>query len=150
MNESTKIKKPLTKKWWFWVLCVFGAFILLAIIAPKDTSTTSQSDNKKNIETTAEKPAETTPTAKTTAESQEETPKIKPGITMENYEALEIGMTLEEVREILGNKGELSSASGSGSISYEYYNFQSGLFGDKIIICAFENGKLVSKSQVGL
>ena len=69
----------------------------------------------------------------------------------ENYSKIENGMTVSEVKSILG-EGESNASSsvdlGSyGSMNTEVITWQSGL---SVISITFSNGKVMSKAQTGL
>ena len=74
-----------------------------------------------------------------------------PGITYENFEKIENGMTYSEVCDILGSKGTLDAGAGSGEQSLEYYSWTlSKPIGYASITVSFQNGKVAAKLQVGL
>jgi len=72
-------------------------------------------------------------------------------INKENYSKIENGMTVSEVKSILG-EGESNASSsvdlGSyGSINSEVITWQSGV---NVIVITFSNGEVMSKAQTGL
>ncbi len=71
-------------------------------------------------------------------------------ITMEEYNQIENGMTYDEVVEIIGSQGELSTESEYEGYTIEIYTW----YADKTIgsnaNVTFENGKVSAKAQVGL
>ena len=76
--------------------------------------------------------------------------KEQTGVNMQNYTTLQTGMTYEEVVSILGKQGEEMSSTDMGgykTIMYKW-NGDSG-FGANMN-AMFQNGKLVSKAQLGL
>ena len=60
MPENEKTKKPIHKKWWFWVIIIIGAILIIAGFSNKDarkigsSSETSSSQDSKNQESTNE------------------------------------------------------------------------------------------------
>ncbi|SFP09349.1 DUF3862 domain-containing protein [Salibacterium halotolerans] len=73
-------------------------------------------------------------------------------ITMEQFDQLENGMTTQEVFDIVGGEGEVTSESGEeGSqyytVTYTYYG-ESGMGANATLM--FQGGELSSKSQIGL
>ena len=64
------------------------------------------------------------------------------GITRANFELIQNGMSLDEVSDLLGRQGQLSSSSDS----LEIYTWQRNTI---IISVTFENNVVVAKSQVG-
>ena len=77
-------------------------------------------------------------------------------LTMEKYQQISTGMTLEQVEAILG-KGEEQASSGvdmpdmpgmsGGSMTSQTYAWQSGT---RVVTISFMNGKVVAKAQAGL
>ena len=67
-------------------------------------------------------------------------------ITFAQYEKLEVGMTYDEVKEIVGGEGEALSEA-ENSVVYNYKG--SGDLGANAIL-AFHGGKLLTKAQSGL
>lgn len=67
-------------------------------------------------------------------------------ITFAQYEKLEVGMTLEEVINILGGEGEALSEA-ENMVVYNYKG-TAGNGGNAVI--AFQSGKLLTKAQSGL
>lgn len=83
----------------------------------------------------------------------EESPEDSALITVSEFEAIEIGMSLEEVREIVGSDGETRSerqwTSFDGSVkTYKTVSFDGGFLASASV--DFENDKVVSKFQLGL
>jgi len=74
----------------------------------------------------------------------------KPGVSKESFDKVENGMTLAEVEKILGGEKKGIEASGvlgklaGTSASYVWKD------GDKKIVVAFNDGKVISKTPVGL
>ncbi|MBY0202787.1 hypothetical protein H7T88_06085 [Paenibacillus cucumis Kampfer et al. 2016] len=67
-------------------------------------------------------------------------------ITFAQYEKLEVGMTVEEVINILGGEGEALSEA-ENMVVYNYKG-TAGNGGNAVI--AFQGGKLLTKAQSGL
>ncbi|QKY68731.1 DUF3862 domain-containing protein [Lentibacillus sp. CBA3610] len=73
-------------------------------------------------------------------------------ITIDEFNQLENGMTTDEVFEIIGGEGEITSQTGEeGSqyhtVTYTYYG-ESGMGANATLM--FQGGELSSKSQIGL
>lgn len=66
-------------------------------------------------------------------------------ITLEQFNQLKNGMTTEEVFEILGGEGEITSDSGSVVM----YSYNGTAIGSNASLM-FQDGKLANKSQIGL
>ncbi|RHL43267.1 DUF3862 domain-containing protein [Eubacterium ventriosum] len=71
-------------------------------------------------------------------------------ITMDEYNRIETGMSYDEVVDIIGSKGELSTKSESNGYTIEIYTwYGNGTAGSNANV-TFENGKATAKAQVGL
>ncbi|MBO8164712.1 MAG: hypothetical protein H0Z34_13505 [Brevibacillus sp.] len=155
MNE---IKKPIWKKWWFWVVVI----IVLAAIGNAGgddqpaavQSPSSESQPAAQQEATAEtqeaqpesKPAEQEPAP----EAKE--PDNPPTMSKAEFDAIQNGMTYEEVVQIVGGEGELLSETGTpGDPSHTVMYMWEGE-GDigANANAMFQGGKMISKSQIGL
>ncbi len=73
----------------------------------------------------------------------------KNDITLAKFNKLQNGMTYEEVVNILGVKGDLTTESGSGNYIIKMYSWVVDGTGSNMN-CTFENGKLSAKGQIGL
>jgi Domain of Unknown Function with PDB structure (DUF3862) len=83
----------------------------------------------------------------------QDTSSFTPGVTMANYNRLKTGMTYAQVVAILGKEGtELSSSEIGGTRGAMYMWKGDGLskLAGANMNAMFENGKLVSKAQLGL
>lgn len=69
--------------------------------------------------------------------------------TLDEYNRVASGMTLEEVNAIFGGPGQSFSSFDSGGTKYESYTWDGTGFASSASI-SFENNKVVSKSQFGL
>jgi len=69
-------------------------------------------------------------------------------ITMAKYEKIKNGMSVSEVEDIVGSKGEETSSSSIGSSSYKSYRWKGEKF--SFISVRFKDDKVNSKSQYGL
>lgn len=142
VNSTTKTaKKKSTKKKPGCLIAigiVLALFLLIGIFAPSEpetdgeTTTTTTSQNKQT--TTTEK-------------------VNKPGISIEEFNAIKAGMSYKQVVEIIGSEGELLSESDIG-MGVEYvtkiYSWDSETNYLANATFTFQGGKLVSKSQIGL
>lgn len=71
-------------------------------------------------------------------------------MTLDEYELIENGMTREQVEEIVGGAGALTSSSGSGDTRSEIYSWDgSGGFGANALV-GFSGDRVTHKSQFGL
>jgi cytoskeletal protein RodZ len=84
----------------------------------------------------AEKTIKSTPTAKSS------------GVTLENFNKIQTGMTYAQVVGILGEEGTVISENEIGDYKTVMYQFTGG-FGSNCNTM-FQNGKLISKAQFGL
>ncbi len=69
-------------------------------------------------------------------------------ISMAKYEKIENGMSLSEVEDIIGSKGEETSSSSIGKSTYKGYRWKGEKF--SFISVRFKDDKVNSKSQYGL
>ena len=70
-------------------------------------------------------------------------------ITLEKFNRLENGMTYEQVVNIIGEEGTLSTESSYGKESFKIYYWKAAN-GISNATISFSNGKLTAKSQIGL
>ena len=126
-----KEKKPIYKKWWFWVIIVV---LVIGIVGSTQGGTTNTSvqpeTNTKNI-----------------SESFNETQNVR--VTLAEYNKINDGMTYDDVVEIFGGKETSSSESEIAGIKSQIMTWNgNGTF--SIATIGFTDGKVSSKSQTGL
>lgn len=72
-------------------------------------------------------------------------------INYSNYTKIANGMSYGEVCNILGGNGKLDTSGGYGGYTLAYYSWEyNGLMEYRAIVVGFENGRVCTKSQVGL
>lgn len=77
--------------------------------------------------------------------------KPKSGLTYENYLKVQNGMTYTEVCDIFGQSGIQQSNTEAEGYSLTVYSWEkNSTFSYANVVVMFENGKVTSKSQVGL
>lgn len=70
-------------------------------------------------------------------------------ITLEKFNNIETGMTYQQVVDIIGEEGKLSTESAYGDQSMQiYYWYSSNGISNATV--SFMNGKVTAKSQIGL
>lgn len=70
-------------------------------------------------------------------------------VTLEKFNKIETGMTYQQVVDIIGEEGTLSTESSYGNQSMKvYYWYASNKIANATV--SFMNGKVTAKSQVGL
>jgi hypothetical protein len=158
-EKTTKKKKSIFKRWWFWVVLV----ILIGAVAsggeeesePKMTKEDKQfveEGNKKIAE--ADKEIEKAEQASAEVEEPAKEEENDPGISKEEFDKIQAGMTYEEVVEIIGGEGELNSESGSKGDQYYTamytWNGESGFGANANATFQGNPAKLQNKSQFGL
>ncbi|MBQ9762394.1 MAG: hypothetical protein IJV82_04880 [Oscillospiraceae bacterium] len=77
---------------------------------------------------------------------------LKGYISKAEYEQIKMGMTYEEVCDIIGGEGECSVSSGVGSYSGQVYTWKGTLYfinGSNAAI-TFMNGRVTAMASVGL
>lgn len=142
-------KKPLFKRWWFWVIVV----IVIGSIATNGEETEKEvAETEEATEATQE--TATTPKEEKPAEPKEEAPKAeaKEGVlTEEKFAKIENGMTYDEVKAIIGAEGSVMSESGDKGTEFHtvIYEWETdGIFSNANFM--FQGEKLTSKSQIGV
>lgn len=84
----------------------------------------------------------TTPTGSSITQEQTK-------VTLEKFNKIETGMTYQQVIDIIGEEGTISTESSYGNQSMKvYYWYASNKIANATI--SFMNGKVTAKSQVGL
>lgn len=162
--KNTKVKKPIYKRVWFWVLAV----IVVISIANGGEEEKVKESNDVSKETAAkvepkqevkEEPAEQVEVepveeveAEPVEEEEVEEPTNDPGISLAEFEKIQNGMSYEEVVNIVGGEGKLQSETGEKGT--QFYTVMYGFdgengFGSNAVLM-FQGGKLNSKSQFGL
>ena len=128
---GVRIKKPLFKKWWFWVIIAIVAIVI----------GTSGNTNTSNVDT---------PAVESNNTETQKIEKNSPKISKAEFDSLETGMTYEEVVAIIGGEGELSSRVDVAGYDTKLYIWQGdGSIGANANI-TFQNNALTAKAQVGL
>ena len=70
-------------------------------------------------------------------------------ITLDEFNKIETGMSYEDVVNIIGSNGTLSSESSIGNYTTQIYTWYGSVFGANANV-TFQNGKVVGKAQAGL
>lgn len=70
-------------------------------------------------------------------------------ITLDEFNRIESGMSYEDVVNIIGSNGSLSSESSMGNYTIQIYTWYGNIIGANANV-TFQNGKVVGKAQVGL
>jgi hypothetical protein len=106
------------------------------VASPTNTATTSSSPSRSSTNNSPNIASSPTTTA---------------GVTMANYNRLQMGMTYAQVVQILGKEGEELSSNEVGGYKIEMYKWDGDGGGPGARIDAFfKNGKLDSKFQFAL
>lgn len=71
-----------------------------------------------------------------------------PAVTMAQFKALKTGMTYDQVKKVMGSPGEETSNSSVAGVTMQMYSW--GNLNGSNMILTFTNGKLDSKTQIGL
>lgn len=107
-------------------------FLLVVIILGAIVGATGENNNNNN----------TTQTGTTVTQEQEK-------MTLEKFNKIETGMTYQQVVDIIGEEGTLSTESSYGSQSMKvYYWYSSNGISNATI--SFMNDTVTAKSQIGL
>lgn len=106
-------------------------FLLVVIVLGAIVGATGENNNNN-----------TTQTGTTVTQKQEK-------MTLEKFNKIETGMTYQQVVDIIGEEGTLSTESSYGSQSMKvYYWYASNGISNATI--SFMNGNVTAKSQIGL
>ena len=145
---------PKKSRAWLWSILILGLLMLVcgggaAGLLWRASLRKSDADIKVNDST--EKPVEKKLNSENSWKSDNDSESNSDSgskLTMEKYSRIKDGMTYQEVVAILGSEGNAlydSSAAGVKSATYQWTgdNFE-------MIILTFTNGKLNSRTQVGL
>lgn len=134
---STKVKKPLYKRVWVWVLGV----VVVGVVAASGGNKAPQQPASQPVQSP---PAKQTEPAKA--------PANDPGISKAEFDKIQNGMTYDQVTAIVGGPGEVISESGSKGDQYHTiaysYKGESGLGANAMLM--FQSEKLQNKSQANL
>lgn len=123
---GAKNKKPFYKKWWIW------AILVVVVIASVSSANTSNNGDEVDVDNTRV--------------SEKNSPKISKA----EFEAIKTGMTYEEVVDIIGGEGELSSQVDIAGYNTKMYMWEGeGSIGANAN-ATFQNNSLTSKAQFGL
>lgn len=136
---GVKIKKPIFKKLWFWIVVIF--VILAAVGMSKSADNTPAIESNTNYNDSENKGA---------AAEQQSSEKNSPKISKAEFDALQTGMTYEEACSVIGGEGELSSQVDAAGYDTKLYIWEGeGSIGANANV-TFQNNKLMSKAQFGL
>jgi hypothetical protein len=117
---------------------------LVIVVAACNCDKLNQISNQSSSTPTSPSPAMSD--SPTTTSSPKTSGKAE--LTLEKYDRIKTGMSLKEVEEIIGAKGEEMSSSEIGKYKIVSMKWDGGDF--KYIYATFNNDKLTSKSQANL
>jgi len=133
------MKKSIFKRWYFWGIV---AVVIIGLANASDPAVEKVAPPADPVVAPVKEPVKETKKA----------PKEDPGISKEEFEAIENGMTYEEVVKIIGGEGEVLSEVGTkGEQFYTImymYNGEKGLGSNANF--TFQDGELQAKAQFGL
>jgi hypothetical protein len=118
---------------------IIGLFILLAILG-----STVQKDRPSASSSATTAPDDTSPTV------SEESEAPSDGVTLENFQRLQSGMSYSQAVAILGEPGVEMSRTDLGGTTTVMYQWKAGGLSIGNMKAMFQNGRLVSKAQFGL
>lgn len=138
MGKEQKIKKPIYKRPWIWVLAVI---VVLAIYG------NSSKDNKDSAADPTLKVEDSKKEDAKKDEPKKDQKKEESKINYENFLKIEMGQSYEDVVALLGEGSQKSSSEVAG-IKTALYSWN----GDGItsISATLQDGKISSKAQAGL
>jgi hypothetical protein len=131
---ATVPKKPIYKKWWFWLGILFVLFLV---------SRVGKDGTAETAGTTSATSAPAATDAKPKAEEND------PEITLAEFDKIKEGMTPSQVAKIVGGTGKTQSSGGSGEYAFESRQYDGDAFASNAIV-TYMNGKVSTKAQFGL
>ena len=135
-----------------WLLIGFAVFVALIVVVGVlgDTSEDSEVADKSKQPVSSEVVAETKEDEVAEEVVEEEVVEEEgTGITMDNFNKLESGMSYEEIVAILGAEGEIMSETEVGGIKTAMYMWDANSFGANMNVMV-QDDALISKAQFGL
>lgn len=147
---GAKHKTPFYKKWWVWAIVIV---VIIGVASggnntnPNDMAPDTDNSVPVNEPLSGGQGKEDA----NAPETQTETPvKNSPKITLQEFESIQTGMSYEQVCEIVGGTGEISSQSSVAGYEMAIYIWEgSGTLGANANV-TFQNGKVCAKAQFGL
>lgn len=129
---------------------VVGIFIVIACSCPKEIQDEIDKETKKNSSNTSS--VSNTSTSSTKDDSKADSKTDSKGndarLTLENYNKIKNGMSIKEVREIMGSDGVETMSSGTGKYKVNTIQWKGDNF--KFLSVVFIGEKVSSKVQNGL
>jgi len=142
----------ILKKWWFWLIILVLIIGISTCRQDTPTEPTPNQADQSNEATPTEAPIEETEEKAQKETEKAEKPANKPTISKEEFDKIEIGMTYEQVKEIIGSDGEVISESGEKGTELHTIMYQwkgEGSLGANANFL-FQNNQLQNKAQFGL
>lgn len=131
MENELKKKKPIFKKWWFWVLIIILIIMIKALSSPSGSSSTG---NTKN-------------TTKTGVNESSKPKQEDKKYSYSKFMQINMGMTYDQVKGILGD-GTEESSSGDGDLKTVSYSWKND-DGSNISVMV-QGNKVTNKAQAFL
>lgn len=134
----SQFNKPFYKKWWFILIAVVILIAAVGKESKKDKSVTAVDAESSSISNSE---------AESNNDEQCAVEKEDTKITYDNFLSIKMGMTYDEVKQILGEGSEISSNEISG-IKTIMYTWQGR--GMSNISVTIQNDAVTNKAQAGL
>ena len=145
MREVTK--KSFYQKWWFWVIVAIVVISAYSGGGGENPKQPIPEKDKISNKVTKEEPKEE---KKPEVTEKTQTSSAEPTMSKEDFEKIQNGMSYEEVVQIIGGEGELTSESTIAEYTTKLYTWKGeGGFGANANI-TFQNNKVQAKAQFGL
>lgn len=143
MSKEEKIKKPIYKRPWIWVLAVI---LVLAIYGSSlEDKKDSAADPTLKVEDSNKEQAKKDETKKDETKKDEKKEESK--INYENFLKIEMGQSYDDIVALLGEGTQKSSSEVAGIKTALYLWNGDGITS---ISATIQDGKIASKAQAGL
>lgn len=139
-DKPRQLRKPLPRA--VGIACIGGVTIALAAFAIYQVGSLSEQDSGRRPSGAYAPPASTTKSPE---------PDLVPVVTREKYDRIQVGMTYDQVRRIIGASGQESNSEIGGQ-RHSMYIWMNGKPGSVrgSLLATFIDGKLFMKQQSDL
>lgn len=129
------------------LLAIPAIFIFFSIGCEKNSTQNANVAAQNTKVAVSEAANASPPITLTAAQNPNVTDTGAAGVTIENFNKLAKGMTVAEIKKIIGSDGKLISEGDNPGYKMSMYQWKNG---KNNISCMFQNDKMISKTQFGL